>query len=299
MKRKLYITLMLASVAAMPVIAQDDMLKSLQQETAIGTHEKAIATFKASKIINLQSSETVKRKNLEFRISHLFGNMGEESGGGIHTLYGFDQSNDIRIAFTYGITDRLNVAFSRFKRDENLEGEIKYKLLEQTTDNKMPLTMTLFANMAYTPKEDPGNEITKSVHRLSYVYQLILAHKFSSSLSLELLGSYLHRNLVDPGDDNGIMSVGGGGRWKFTRSASIIADYLVNVGRPDLVPERTEPLGVGLEVETGGHVFTLMFTNACGLLENDYIANTADKWSDGGFKFSFHITRMFTMAKAK
>src|SRR5262245_57083909 len=124
MKRKLLLTSALFAFA-LAASAQDDMLVTLQKDAAT-QNEKTIATFKATKIINLESIETVKRKNLDVRISHLFGNMGAESGGGFHTLWGFDQSNDIRIGFTYGITDRLNLGFSRFKRDENLVGEIKY-----------------------------------------------------------------------------------------------------------------------------------------------------------------------------
>jgi len=274
--------------------AQDDLMSQLQNDSTAPS-EIVLATFKGFKIVNIQTPETVKKKNLDFRITHLFGNMGEESGGGIHTLYGFDQSNDIRIAFMYGITDRFNVGFSRCKRDENLEGEIKYRLLEQTLDNKRPLSVTVFSNMTYSPKEDA--DLTKAAYRMTYCTQLILARKFSDHFSFELVPSYVHRNLVAPEDENGIVSVGAGGRFKITHSTSIIADYVYNIGRPELVPKRYDPLGVGIEIETGGHVFSLMFTNASGILENDYIPNTVDNWGDGGYKFSFHISRMFSFDK--
>ena len=284
------------SLSVFHTLAQDDLLSKLEKESP-GASEKTIATFKSFKIVNIQSPETVKKRNLDFRITHLFGNMGSSSGGGIHTLYGIDQSNDIRIAFIYGLTDRLNIGFSRVKRDENLEGEIKFKALEQTTDNKMPVTMTLFGNMTYSPKENP--DFTKAAYRMTYVAQVIFAHKFSSHFSLELVPSFLHRNLVSPDDENNIVSVAAGGRYKFTRSASIIADYVYNIGRPELSPVRYDPLGIGLEIETGGHVFSLMVTNASGILENDYIANTVDSWGSGGIKFSFHISRIFSFTKKK
>ena len=278
-----------------PAAAQDDLMKQLQGDS-VAPSEKTIATFKGFKIVNILTPETVKKKNLDFRITHLFGNMGAESGGGIHTLYGFDQSNDIRIAFMYGINDRLNIGFSRLKRDENLVGELKFKAVEQTTDNKTPLTVTIYTNLAYTPKVDA--DLTKSVHRMSYCTQVILAKKFSPKFSLELVPSYLHRNLVAPDDENDILSLGVGGRFKVTRSAAIIADYVYDFGRPELVPKRYDPIGFGIEIETGGHVFSLMFTNASGILENDYIANTVDNWGDGGYKFSFHISRMFSFDKS-
>jgi hypothetical protein len=279
-----------------PATAQDDLLSALQKEAPSGD-EKVIATFKGTKLINLQTTETVKKRNLDFRVSHLFGNVGEKSGGGVHNLYGLDQSADIRIWFTYGITDRLNVAFSRFKRDENLVGEIRYRLLEQTVSNSMPFSLLVYGNMAYTPKEDYNDTYTKPAYRISYVTQAVLSRKFSRNFSFELVPSLLHRNLVASDDDNNLFSLGAGARYKFTRSASIVADYVYTTSRPDLYPERVNTLGVGLELETGGHVFTLMFTNASGLLENDYIANTTDTWADGGFKLSFHISRMFSFAK--
>ena len=280
----------------LPASAQDDLLSTLQKEIPSGD-EKTIATFKGTKLINLQTTETVKKRNLDFRVSHLFGNVGEKSGGGFHNLYGLDQSADIRIWFTYGLTDRLNVAVSRFKRDENLVGEIRYRLLEQTVGPGMPFSRLLYGNMAYSPKEDYNDTYVKAAYRMSYVTQAVLARKFSRKFSFELVPSMLHRNLVASDDDNNVFSLGAGGRFKFTRSASVVADYVYTIGRPDLFPERVNSLGAGLEIETGGHVFTVMFTNASGLLENDYIANTTDTWADGGFKLSFHISRMFSFAK--
>ena len=275
-------------------IAQDDMMAMLRQQSD-SSAETVIATFKSPKLINLQSPETVKKRNLEFRITHLFGNIGLQSGGGVHTLYGFDQSNDIRIGFTYGLTDRLNIGISRFKRFENLMGEIKFRALEQTSDGSMPFSLTLWTNGAYSPRI--YSEFTKSVYRLTYATQAILARKLSSSLSLELVPSWVHQNLVDPIYENDLYSLGAGGRVKFTRSASIVVDYMYTFNRPETDTIHFDPLGVGLEIETGGHVFTIMLTNASGILENDYVPHTVDSWEKGGMKFSFHITRMFTFQK--
>src|SRR2546422_2264782 len=108
--------------------AQDDLLKQLESQ-AKPVKEPVIATFKSTRIINIQTNETNKKRRLDFRVSHLFGNIGSESGGGYHNFYGFDQSNDIRIAFNYGITDRLMVGLARTKRNEAIEGTAKWKAL--------------------------------------------------------------------------------------------------------------------------------------------------------------------------
>src|SRR5690242_7480961 len=171
---------------SLSVFAQDDLLKQLESQSG-STHEPVIATFKSTKIINIQTNETNKKRNLDFRVSHLFGNVGEQSGGGYHNFYGLDQSNDIRIAFHYGITDRLTVGVARAKRNETFEGLAKYKAFEQTTDNKIPLSIALFGQSTITTKANTEGYYDKSVHRLNYCGELILARKFSSRFSFEIV----------------------------------------------------------------------------------------------------------------
>ncbi len=279
---------------SMNLFAQDDLLQQLQKE-AKPLHEKVIATFKGSKIINMETNETLEKKSLDFRVNHQFGNIGEESGGGSHTLYGFDQSNDIRIALLYGVIDRVTVGVSRCKRNENLEALGKIRALEQTTDDKIPVSATAFGNITMTTKAEEF--VPDFKHRLTWYGQLIVTRKFSPSLSLEITSAFLHRNLVPPGEENDLFSIGGGARWKFTKSASVIADYWHVLKRKNLAVEPVDPVGVGFEIETGGHVFTLMFTNASGILENDYLPDTFDEWKKGGIKFSFIISRIFKLGK--
>src|SRR5712671_3089646 len=189
------------------LFAHDSLWAELQSQKP-AKDEKVIATFKSTKIISAQSNETMRRHNLDFRVAHLFGNMGNNSGGGVHTLYGLDQSNDIRIAFDYGITDRLMVSLGRNKRQENLSGAVKVRALEQT--NSVPVAITVYANTAYTTKTDvnEGDSVTtiSGSRRMSYCAQAIFARKFSSKFSFEVIGSLIHRNLVDlrinPQDEN-------------------------------------------------------------------------------------------------
>jgi hypothetical protein len=130
---------------------------------------------------------------------------------------------------------------------------------------------------------------------MNYCGQVIIARKFSPRFSFEVIPSIVHRNIVNAGDKNDLYSIGGGLRYKFTKSASVITDYFYTPARPEVYPEHFNPVGVGLEIETGGHVFTLMFTNASGILESDYIPNTVDSWNKGGFKFAFNISRTFKL----
>ena len=276
--------------------AQDYLLKVLQSESPLA-REKVIATFKGNKIINIETNETVRKNNLDIRISHLFGNIGSESGGGIHNLYGIDQSADIRIGFHYGITDKLMIGVSRVKRNENFEGLVKYRLLEQTTENQIPFALTFFGNTTYSIKS--SELILKDIYRLTYFVQAIFARKFSPNISLVLTPGIVHRNFVEAGDENTTYSLSGGFRCKFTRSTSVVADYSHTFGRNEVSTEYYDVLGLGVEIETGGHVFSITFTNASGLLENDYLIHTTDSWAKGGMKFSFIISRMFKLGKAE
>ena len=300
-KNKYLLLLIVCLVSTQFVFAQDDMLNALMQEQK-PAHERVIATFKSTKIIDAQTNETVHAHTLDFRVSHLFGNIGKASEGKspAHALYGLDASSDIRISFEYGITNRLTVGLSRSKVKENLEALVKYRALYQTTDNHVPVSLTLFANTAYTPQRDYANNYKNAAHRFSYVAQAIIARKFSKSISVELLPSYVHRNyLVIPDDENDIFSLGAGARVKVTRSMSIVADYFYNFSKYRINHANSyfNPLGLGVEFETGGHVFSLMFTNASSIIENEFIPYTTDGWQEGGMKLSFIISRNFNIGK--
>src|SRR5687767_5898029 len=103
------------SVLSFSGFAQEDMLSLLDSVEGPKPREKVIATFKGSKVISLQTTETVKAKTLDFCVTHRFGNIGTPSGGGPHTLYGFDNSTDIRISFDFGITENLTLGVGRSK----------------------------------------------------------------------------------------------------------------------------------------------------------------------------------------
>ena len=304
---------------AFSTFAQDDMLSLLDSAGAKKTHEKVIATFKGSKVINAQSTETVKAKTMDFSITHRFGNIGTQSNGGGHTLYGLDNISDVRIGFDFGITDNLTVGVGRSKQSELLDGLVKYRILTQTVDNHIPFSLAVYGDMGYTPEKasqfyngmiPPEGFHQKEVHRLSYTGQLILARKFGWRFSVEVLPTFQHRNFVleninsnnNAMETNDLFSMGGGFRFKLTKRVAIIADYFYTFSKyrtSNPVNSFYNPLAVGIEIETGGHVFHLNFTNASGIVENNFIPNTTDSWSKGGYKFGFNISRVFNLGGKK
>ena len=312
MKKYLQVFVIFTLLPVFKSDAQDDLL-AIASEGAAVPKEKVSATFKTTRLINAQTIETVHKRTLDFRVGHRFGNFGGASGGGYESnLFGLYTIADVRIAFEYGISDRLTIGISNNKRNRNAEGLIKFRLLEQRKDNKVPIAITLFANAAMSTKKDDGtfSEINvdgtktkKPLRRLSYVSQVIIARKFGSAFSCELLPTYVHRNYVpDADDENGFFSLGFGARVKITKSFALVGDYFYNFSQyredarnADGKRIFYQPLGLGVEVETGGHVFSVMATNAAGIIENESLPTTTDTWTKGGFKISFNISRNFRL----
>ena len=316
--KKLSVTLLFLSFF-FGVFAQDDMLSMLDSVGGKKTHEKVIATFKGSKVMNAQSTETVKAKTFDFSITHRFGNIGTKSNGGGHTLYGLDNISDVRIGFDFGITNNLTLGFGRSKQGEMVDGLVKYRLLTQTIDNHVPFSLAFYGDMGYNPQKAAqfytGVVATPDFHendiyRISYIGQLIIARKFGWRFSAELLPTFQHRNFVlatinaDNGsvESNDLLSMGGGFRFKITKRFAITADYFYTFSKyrtNNTLTPYYNPLAIGVEIETGGHVFHLDFTNASGIIENNFLPNTNDSWLKGGFKFGFNISRVFNIGGKK
>lgn len=287
--------------------AQDDLSQMFKDSTG---HQPVIGTFKSTRIIMGHSNETLKKHELDFRVAHRFGDAGG-SFGGSKTAFGLDNSTDIRIAFEYGVTDDLMIGISRVKGSGNLsqifEGLAKYRILKQTTNDHMPISLTVFGNVTVSTMSS-NDDATSPAHfeeftdRMSYVGQAIIARKFGERLSLTLSPTYVHRNRVGYMDENNLFALGGSGRIKLSKRLAFIAEYYYpfrSQASKDYYKaqglEFFNPLGAGLEIETGGHVFSVNFTNSTAILENQFIPETRSSWLQGQFRWGFNISRRFSL----
>jgi hypothetical protein len=299
MRKSLFFVSILLSVYNLH--AQDNLMDVLAEDEPV-ENRKLFATFKSTYLINAQTNESVKAKTLDFRITHRFGDVAG-SNGGAHSLYGFDNANNIRFSFDYGVTNRLQLGFGRSKSQELLDGSIKFKIWEQR-EKGLPLSIGAYANVALTPQKDLNNKYTAFSDRLSYSYQLIFTSKVNERFSVGLLPTYLHRNLVQAGvnsangaaETNGMFALAAMGRLKVTHSLAVIAEYFQvfsNYRIKNSVNPYYMPLGVGVEIETGGHVFQINLTNTAGIINNDFLVNSGDSWLKGQYKLGFTISRVF------
>lgn len=268
--------------------AQDSLFSLLQTEQKAGPHY-AEAVFKGTRLINGHSTETRQKGVLDVIISHRFGRINS----GAYELFGLDQAS-IRIGADYGISDKLNIGFGRSSFEKTYDGFLKYKILRQRDgENTIPVSVVAFTSMAITTlKKTPELDFSS---KLSYSFQALISRKFSPGLSLQLTPTVIHKNFVEAGTSNNTTFVlGGGGRLKLTKRLSLNAEYFYQFDQPELSPY-TNGFAIGFDIETGGHVFQLHFTNAQAMLEKGFITETRDDFFDGDIHFGFNISRTFQL----
>jgi hypothetical protein len=258
-------------------------------------------TFEGTRVLNNHSTEMLYKKNLEFIVAHKFGDLAG-SNGGLQNFYGLDNLADVRIAFEYGVTTNFDIGVGRSKGvgilNQMLDGYAKYRFLQQE-DKGMPISLTLVSSMASSyrkPSEDSTSAASYSsvLERLIFTNQILISKKVNNRLSLQINAGYHHRNLVAFDDVNGLFFTGGVIRFRITENFGVLTEYnhLWNTGNGSI---QKDPLSFGIELLTGGHNFTLVFSNGKGLNENVFLGNTTSNWLDGEFRFGFSINRRFKL----
>jgi opacity protein-like surface antigen len=282
--------------AAQSDTADMDLSELLQEDQVPEKKAYTTATFKTTRLINGHSIEHVGKGVLDFKISHRFNTIDK----GFKDLFGLDGAT-IRLGFDYGVTDWLMIGIGRSSFEKEYDGFVKVKLLRQTEDNSMPVTVNYLGSMMIQSMEanvPPGKEYYFS-NRLCYANQLLIARKFSQLLSLQLMPVHVHYNLVNKiSESNDLFALGIGGRIKLSKRITLNAEYYYQFPGTQM-DGTTNSLSLGFDIETGGHVFQLHFTNSTGMTERTFIGRTTDSWEDGGIRFGFNISRVFTVARPK
>lgn len=260
-------------------------------------------TFSSSRIINGHSNEILDKGTLEFRVEHKFGDFAG-SNGGLQNFFGIDNASDIRIAFEYGLTDRIMLGMGRIKGFGPyrglLDGFLKGQLLRQTTDNSMPISLAAVASatFSYAPaSQDVSlvNHYPEFSHRLAYAAQLIVSRKFENIGALAFLPTYTHRNYVRYDDQNGLFSLGVGVRIPFLDKFALVSEYYYNFDQSGIRDDYKNSLALAFEWMTFGHTFSVYAANAGGFGEQQFIPYTTGDWSKGQFRLGFAITRKFEL----
>lgn len=266
------------------VIAQDDLLNELEEEAKEETFEQP--AFKAMKIGNLQSTKVAGKKDLYLYVSHRFGSLKD----GLTTFFGFDNANT-KIQLVYGIYDGVQIGLSRESIRKTYATHVKVKLKGQSSDFPVNIVGYATANIR-TDLRKNQYPFLKFGDRMSYATQLLISRRFSNKFSFELAPTFVRQNLVlEPSQKHNQIALGAGTRMKLSKRMSINLDYVYNFSRYEK-SIYSNPLTIGLDIETGGHVFQLLFSNAQSTNEPGFISNAEGKWFEDVF-FGFNIVRVF------
>ena len=275
---------------------QEDLMaelnKSLPKEQGFRS-----STFKGTKLVNLHTVETLGIGTLEFRIAHRFGDFSS----GANNLWGLDGPATIQFHLDYAVTDRLMVGVGRASYNKMFDAFAKYKWLRQTTDNRMPVTLTLLGSMNVTSNIDPNKALNGADRyqyfssRVAYLAQAMIARKFNSNFSLQVSPLYIHYNMLSAlTDQNDIFAVGVSSRYKITGSLALTGEYIYRVNKYSRdFNLYHNALSLGFDLETGGHVFQVFVTNSIGINEVSVVPYTESSWSKSQFRLGFNISRVF------
>ena len=273
--------------------AQDDLTKLLEQETP-KTTDYTSATFKGTRIINGHSVETVKKNHLDFLIHHRF----DRLNSGAYNLFGLDYST-VRLGFEYGLTDNIMIGVGRSSVQKTYDFFGKGKLLRQASGTKnIPVSITGLVSAVIETQD----KTLSTQDKTSYCTQLLIARKFNDKLSLQLNPTLLYRNRVaTAAQERALFALGFGGRMKVSKRVSLNAEYYWAFRDQDIINDLGDKynnsLAIGFDIETGGHVFQLHFTNSSGMVEKQFIGDTAGSWGKGDIRYGFNVSRTFSFDK--
>jgi hypothetical protein len=244
--------------------------------------------FRGTHVVNGQSAETQGAGELDFYIAHRFGALNS----GFYEMFGLDNAS-MRMEFAYGITDWLGIGVGRSTIGKEYDSMIKARILRQS--NVMPISLTLHSGLYINATAPNDNLPLEFQHRLAFSNQIMLARKFSDRFSVQIMPTHVHLNLVPTADDpNDIFSLGLAGKVQITKNVALTAEYYYT---PDafLLENVQRPLAIGIDINTGNHVFQIHFTNASGMQDKAILTNTTGSWGDGDIQFGFNMVRTFKL----
>lgn len=289
---KKFIPICLFVLSSLSSNAQEIDLFKIKDEK---TKDLTTATFKASRVVNGQSIENVGNGVLDLKILHRFGNIST----GAYELFGLDQAS-MRMGLDYGVNKRLMVGIGRSTFQKQYDAFFKFKLIQQQTGLKeIPVSVSMVSTIIYKSlKTNPNAEyITYSSDKYSYAHQLLIARKFNDYFSLQLSPTLIHYNIVATSNmPNDFKSLGISFRQRITKRVNFTTEYFYRIDKLD---GYYDPLTLGVDIETGGHVFQLHVTNSTGMTERTFINETTGSWGNGALRFGFNLTRAFTLKKPK
>ena len=283
MKQSLTSLFLLFSVL---LFSQEDLLSEIDTDNQTPVYASAV--FKGLKVINFESTKLVAKGGFNFIVSHRFGTVKN----GFDNLFGLDEAVT-HLNFVYGISDYFNVSASRSSNQKIYEVATKFRLARQQ-EGKIPFTLVGYTSVLANTALDTDNlPKLRFEHRLSYVGQLLISRKLTKELSLLVAPTFFHDNyVIDNSQDNSQYAVALGGRYKLGSRWSVNMEYGMHLNR-STTSLYNNPFSIGVDLETGGHIFQLHFTNSQSMNTNGVFGTSTGDWAEGDVYFGFNLARSF------
>jgi hypothetical protein len=269
--------------------AQDDLMNELNA-TKSDTKEIASAAFKGLQVANMQSTKLPAKGEFYFLVSHRFGDLTQ----GINNFFGMDNALT-KVGGIYGVANWLSLGASRQTYNKLYELSAKYKFANQI-ESGFPVTIVGYNTMDINSDlKKAANPAIKFTNRLAFSSQLIISRKFSESFSFEVAPIYVHKNLYEYGvEQKDQYFLGAGARCKLSKRMSVNLEYAARMVTVEgFVSPYQNPLSVGLDIETGGHVFQLVVSNSQPMNDVAIFSHTSGDWNGGSIYFGFNMYRSF------
>lgn len=275
--------LFLSMLSSAFAFGQEDLLKDI--DTITTNTENSQPAFKALQIVTGQSTKLTAKNEWYIVVAHRFGDINK----GFKTFFGLDDAST-KLGMIYGVTDGISLSLSRETNLKTFEGGVKYRLVKQ--NDNFPVDIVGYNVLALNTELSKDNfPHLEFGDRLSYLTQALISRRFSDKFSLQLTPSYVHKNLYEPAiEDKNQFLTGVGGRYKISKRVSVNAEYFINFDHHSFYKN---PLSLGVDIETGGHVFQLLFTNSQLNSDIGYLTNATGDWGKGHFFFGFNLYRVF------
>ena len=247
-----------------------------------------LKTFRTTRIVNIQSVENPHPGELIFTIGHRFGNIQS----GFYEMFGLDLAS-IRLGLDYGITSWLGAGIGRSTFEKTWDAYLKAGIVTQDGRSGLPVSISWYAGASQaTLRNIYPEEWDNFSGRLSMVNSLMISRKFSETLSLQVSPIWLRSNFLnETGSAANVVSLGLASRVMLAPVVHLNLEYVPRLAGDDV--GGTSPLSAGFDIETGGHVFQLFFSNTQGIFDKAHLINTSGKWGEGDIYFGFTITRVF------
>ena len=243
-------------------------------------------SFKGTRFVNGQSVNLVKKGELHLQIQHRFGDIS----GGAYELFGLDEAS-MRLGFEYGFGNNFNLGIGRSSWLKTFDAFAKYRLAGQSSSFPFSVVITVGGSLP-TRRDIFPDAYDNFSDKFSWDAELLLA-KTMGRIGIQVSPGYLKTGYINQISKNlSLFTLGLGGAVSISKKVSANVEYLLPFNSD--IPGKNA-LSLGVDIDTGGHLFQLVLSNNQRMFHQAVYTDTAGDWTEGKLYFGFNLIREFKL----